>query len=290
MLVEMCVLLRDAQARSYAVGSFDAPSLETAYGILEAAQAEKSPVIVAVPENFMNLCPFEEYIGAVRRCAEPLDIPVALLLDHGKSYETCIRAVKAGMTSVMFDGSSLPWEENVATTSRLVEYCRPRGVAVEGEIGQVIRAADFVADVTEIERHLTTASEAIEFARRTDVDALAIAVGTAHGQYRGTPRIHYDVIASVRNAIDVPLVLHGGSATGDEALQESIRHGIAKINIYTDMSLRAVTQVRELLNNERAYARYNDVVLQGRQAFREVAAHYMRVFGSSGKAEGVKVA
>lgn len=275
----MAELLRRAQTGSYAVGSFDVPDLETAQGVLDAALAEDSPVILAVSESFLDVCPLEPLVTALRAAADPLPIPVALLFDHGRDYANCRRAVAAGLTSVMFDGSRLSWEENVALTAQLVEECRPLGVSVEGEIGQVLRSAT----TENIERHLTRPDEAEAFARLTGVDALAIAVGTAHGQYRGEPRIHYDVISAVRRRTDVPLVLHGGSDTGDAALRECVRQGISKINIYTDLSVRALDSIGALLASGRP-VRINDALRTARDSFRKVAAHYLRVFGSAGQA------
>ena len=277
MLVPMTQLLEDAQAHRYAVGAFDVPNLESAEGVLEAAVENSSPVIVAIPEAFFKDVRFETLVHAIREEALPLRVPVAIILDHGRSYESCMRAIQAGVTSVMFDGSSLPYEENVRITRDMVKAAKAIGVSTEAEIGHVGQGAEY----EKTEEALTKPEEAVRFAAETGVEALAVAVGTAHGQYKGEPAIHYDLLSRIHEAVKLPLVLHGGSSTGDERLKQSILHGIAKVNIYTDMSAEAIARIKKLLAETPETVRINPIVQLTRQSFRDVAGHYIRLFGSA---------
>ncbi len=280
MLVPMGELLQDGLKRRYAVGAFDVCNLEMAESVLEAAVENSSPVIVAIAEAFFPLNRFETLVNCLKEQATPLRIPVALILDHGRSYESCIRALRAGVTSVMFDGSALPYEKNVAITRGVVQAAHAVGVTAEAEIGHVGQGAEY----EKTEDQLTRPDEALRFVRETGVDALAVAVGTAHGKYKGEPRIHYDLLATIYDAVQMPLVLHGGSSTGDERLKKSIEYGVAKVNIYTDMADEAKKRIKRILDEKYDKIRINDLILETRAAFKEVSAHYMQLFGSAGKA------
>jgi len=280
VLVPMGELLKDALEHKYAVGAFDVPSLETVEAVLEAAVGNSSPVIVAIPESFCRDVRFETLVGCAREQALPLKVPVAIILDHGRSYESCIRALRAGMTSVMFDGSSLPYGENVAITREVVRVAHAVGVTVEGEIGHVGQGAEYEKG----QEVLTKPEEAAQFVADTGVDALAVAVGTAHGKYKGEPKIHYDLLSTIYDTVKMPLVLHGGSSTGDERLKRSIDYGIAKVNIYTDMAEEAKRRIKKALDERWDKVRLNDLIHETRGAFKDVSGHYMQLFGSTGRA------
>jgi fructose-bisphosphate aldolase class II len=273
-------LLQDGLQRGYAVGAFDVCNLEMAESVLAAALENNSPVIVAIAEAFFPLNRFETLVNCLKEQATPLRIPVALILDHGRSYESSIRALRAGVTSVMFDGSALPYEQNVAITREVVKAAHAVGVTAEAEIGHVGQGAEY----ERTQDQLTSPDEALRFVEDTGVDALAVAVGTAHGKYKGEPKIHYDLLATIHDTVKLPLVLHGGSSTGDERLQKSIRYGVAKINIYTDMADEAKRRIKRTLDERYDKVRINDLILETRAAFKEVSAHYMQLFGSAGKA------
>lgn len=285
MLFPMGVLLKHAYAHRYALGSFDVPNLETAAAVLESAQEAQAPVIIAYPETFFPFNRPEVMIAAVRQMAEPLDIPVAIILDHGQSFESCMRAMRCGMTTVMLDASTKPLAENVALTQAVVRAAHAIGVTVEAEVGHVGRNADFSVDVSGIDKTLTRPEDAREFVQSTGVDCLAVAVGTAHGHYKGTPTIHFDLLDRINAELGIPLVLHGGSSTGDQRLQQSIQHGVAKVNIYTDMAHRAKELVEALLAEKNPAHRINDVLAVTRKGFKEVSNHYIRLFGGAGRAE-----
>jgi len=286
MLVGIDTMLPEARKGGYAVGSFNVNNMETAHAILEAAVERKSPVILAFGEGGMySLLPMGSLVAAMREMAQPLPVPVAIILDHGRTFEGEVRAIRSGATSVMFDGSVLPFAENVERTREVVKIAHAAGVAVEAEVGHVGQGADYAGIESERDQLFTKPEQAVEFVRLTGVDALAVAVGTAHGVYVGkSPELDYDRLASIREVVPVPLVLHGGSGTGDAKLAKAVENGIAKVNIYTDMGMAARDRVRAMLSEKGDKAKFIDVLLDAKAAFKEISGHYMDVFGSTGKA------
>ncbi len=283
MLVPMTEILAKAREGSYGIGSFDIVNMETCGVVLETALELRSPVIIAVPERFGELCGFENLVKAITYLAATLPIPVASILDHGRDYDSCLRAIRAGMTTVMMDGSRLPFDENVAVTREVVKAAHAAGVSVEGEVGHVGRGKHS-AEEAEDKGAYTTPEEAAEFVRLTGVDALAVSVGTAHGVYTGEPHIDFELLRAIDAVAGVPLVLHGGSSTGDERLARSVREGVRKINIFTDMSIKGVQNARAVLEKEGEATSALTLLTAVREGFREVSAHYMHLFGSVGKA------
>lgn len=284
MLVPMKTLLGPAREAGYAVGSFDVNNLEQGIGVLEAAVERRSPVILAVPEWGSNATmPMETLFAALASVAASYPVPVALILDHGRSLEAVVRAIRAGATAVMLDASTKPYEENVELTSRAAEIAHWAGVSAEGEIGHVAQGADYARIDEDRARLFTQPDQAVEFVERTGVDALAVAVGTAHGHYVGTPKLDFDLLGRLRERVPVPLVLHGGSSSGDENLRRSATLGVAKINIYTDMATAARERMAALLAQDAPKPHLGRLLVEAKQAFKEVAAHYMDVFGSAGR-------
>lgn len=279
MLVPMSAILGHARAEGYGVGAFDVPNLETATAVLEAAQQLNSPVIIAVPPSVLAFQHFEVFVHGIRMLADPLDVPVAIILDHGQSYEICMRAIKAGMTAVMFDGSKLPFEENVRITKEIVKVAHSLNVSVEAEVGHV-GSGDMTPE--QIANLLTDPEKAAQFVEQTGVDCLAVAVGTIHGHYRGEPQIRFELIEKIATLTQIPLVLHGGSSTGEQNLRKAIECGINKINVFSDMSAEAVDRMKSLLSSN-ARPRINDVLLSARDGFGKVSGYYMKLFGSNGK-------
>jgi len=279
MLVTLSELLAAAQSGGYAVGAFDLVSLETGQALLEAAEACQSPIILMIGPEAGSLLPYHLWMPALRDMAIHSPIPAAILLDHGPSYESARQAIEAGATGVMYDGSLVSWEENVRVTSQIVALAHKHGVSVEAEIGCVGEAKDFVDAPPE--STLTDPAQAADFVERTGVDALAVAIGTAHGVYRGTPRLDFERLERIRRRVSVPLVLHGGSRTPPADLKRCIELGITKINIYTDLVQRAAQHLRASLDR-------NDDILEWLRAinlgFREVAIEYLELFGCAGKA------
>jgi len=284
MLVTMNALLTPARAEGYAVGAFDVNNLELAIGVLEAAVEKRSPVILAVPEWGTNAAlPMETLFAALARLADAYPVPVALILDHGRSLEAVVRAIRAGATAVMLDASTKPYEENVALTLQAAQIAHWAGVSAEGEIGHVAQGADYARIEEDRQRLFTQPDQAVEFVERTGVDALAVAVGTAHGHYVGTPRLDFDLLARLRERVPVPMVLHGGSSSGDDNLHRAATLGVAKINIYTDMATAARQRMQAILLEDPKKVHFGRVLVEAKLAFKEVSAHYMDVFGSTGR-------
>ena len=244
-LVTMNELLPAARKEKRAVGAFNVANYETALAVMKAAEAEKSPVIIQVYDRLFDSCKAADIAGMLLRLALRSNQPIALHLDHGSRLEHVAVALHAGYTSVMFDGSRLPFEENVAKTKLAAVLAHAAGCSVEGEIGHVAQGD---------ETALTVVSEAVDFAKQTGVDALAVSIGTAHGYYKATPKIDVERCREISEALpNLPLVLHGGSGTPLEDVRAVIRSGIAKVNIateYMDTYLKSSRAELEKLNGK----------------------------------------
>ena len=235
MLVNLNDVLKPAQKEHYGVGLFNAVNLEMLNAIMDAAEALRAPVIIGTAEILLGAASLPEEAAMVKSRAERSDVPVVLHYDHGLTFEKCIEAMRLGFTSVMYDCSTASYEENVQRVAEMVKIAHSIGVTVEGELGHVgdnegsgklARPSDYYTDP----------AVAADFVERTHVDALAIAVGNAHGDYKFPPKLDFERISEIASAVDVPLVLHGGSGLSDEDFREAIRRGIAKVNIFTDIS------------------------------------------------------
>lgn len=225
-------VLIPARKGQYGVGAYDYTNMEMLQGILAAAEETKTPVIVQYPHIEEEL--FWEEIEAVAamsiELAKKATVPVCIHLDHGRTVEACKKCADLGFTSVMIDGSSQSYAENVALTKEVVDYCKPLGVDVEAEIGHVGQGEDIATCA------YTDVAEAKRFAEETGVDALAISIGNAHGAYKAVPKINYEILKEIEKALDIPLVLHGGSGIPEEDFKKIIKLGIAKINIFTELT------------------------------------------------------
>ena len=231
-LVSLNEILVPARKEKYGVGAYDYVNLEMLQGILDAAEETKTPVILQFPhiEEEAFWAEIEAVTAMTLELAKKATVPVCVHLDHGRTVEACKKCADLGFTSVMIDGSSLPYEENLALTKEVVEYCKPLGVDVEAEIGHVGQGDDISSCA------YTDVEEAKSFAAETGVDALAVSIGNAHGAYKAEPRINYEILSQIEDAISIPLVLHGGSGISDEDFKKIIKHGLAKINIFTELT------------------------------------------------------
>ena len=277
-------ITRDALRRRYAVGAFNCLSVENVMGAVAAAEELHSPIILQLAEVQFPEAPMELMAPVFLRAARDAKVPVAVHLDHGRSIETCIRAVREGFTSVMFDGAELPFEENAEQTRLVVRLAHAAGVDVEAELGRVgdtgfggegtaAAAADVFTDVEESAR----------FIARTGTDALAIAIGNLHGRYTATPRLNIARLREIHARNAVPLVLHGGSGTSEEDFKACIRNGICKINVATAIQIAAAEAVAEYLarGGSPGYIGIKRRIIEASQ--RAVAEH-IRLFESDGKA------
>lgn len=243
MLVNLNDVLIQAKKSGYAVGAFNVYNMETVEVVFDAAASLDIPVIIAFGEKYSNINNINLIAKCVHELANKTQIPIVLHLDHCKSEDLIIQAIRAGFTSVMYDGSSMSNYDNIKNTSKVVKIAHAAGVTVEAELGY-IPAEDSGELVPEDQ--LTKPEEAKEFVEKTDCDALAIAVGTIHGNYIGKPKIFHDRLKEIAKVISVPLVLHGGSGNTEEDIILAINEGISKININTEISNAAVKQLREI--------------------------------------------
>lgn len=282
-LVSMKEMLIKAKAEGYAVGQFNLNNLEFTQAILQAAEAEKSPVILGVSEGAARyMGGFKTVVKMVEGLLEDykITVPVAIHLDHGSSFEKCKEAIDAGFTSVMIDASHHPFEENVATTSQVVEYAHSKGVSVEAELGTVGGQEDDVSGSI----IYADPAECKELVERTGIDCLAPALGSVHGPYKGEPKLGYKEMEEIGNATGLPLVLHGGTGIPTHDIQKSISLGTAKINVNTENQIASAKAVRETLAakpNEYDPRKY---LGPARDAIKETVMGKMREFGSSGRA------
>ncbi len=230
MLYNMKTLLDKARLGSWAVGSFSVSNMEMVLGILKAAEETQSPVILQIAEVRLKQSPLEIIGPLMVAAAKNAKVPVAVHFDHGLSIEKIKQALEIGFTSVMFDGSHLPLEENIEKTKQTVALAKQYGAAVEAEIGCVGGSEDGSEDIA---TNCTSPAQAVEFVEKTNVDALAIAIGNAHGNYKETPHLRFDILEEIKTKVDVPLVLHGGTGILPEEFIRCRENGIKKINIAT---------------------------------------------------------
>ncbi|MHB1295886.1 MAG: class II fructose-bisphosphate aldolase [Anaerolineae bacterium] len=280
-LVSMLGELIKAQAGGYALPCFDTFEMLGAEGVIQALEDGRSPGIVALYAQWIQKPNAPAFAALIRKLAEQSQAPVALLLDHGGSFEDCIRALACGCTDVMFDGSKLPLEENTATTRLVVRAAHAAGASVEAELGHVGTGAEY-AEFGSLRKGFTDPDVAARFVEETGVDALAVAIGTAHGLYAGTPQIDLDLLQAIRRRVHVPLVMHGGSGLSTEQFQGAVACGITKINIFTDLGMTAAARVVQEAGAQGAsYFTLTDAL---RDAFRQRCGYYVETFGSTGKA------
>lgn len=243
MLVNMNEVLYPAKKDKYAVGLFNAVNLELARGIIAAAESTGSPIIMGTAEVLFPYGPLEEVSYYLIPMAKKAKVPVVIHLDHGLKKETCIKALELGFSSIMYDCSVDPYEENVRKVKEMADIAHSYGATIEGELGHVGDNEGSVEGNSHFEdptKYYTDPKQAKDFVQRTGVDALAIAVGTAHGAYKLPPKLDFERIRTIARTIDVPLVLHGGSGLTNQDFQQAIHDGISKINIFTDINVAAV--------------------------------------------------
>ncbi len=234
MLVNFNEILRDAKAKKYAVGLFNTTDSDMLQAVIEAAEETKSPVIIGTAEVLLPYGELKLIAPSVIAAAKRASVPVVVHYDHGLTFPRCMEALKLGFSSVMFDGSAGDYAKNIADTAEIVKICHGFGASVEGEIGHVGQASSCDNDVT---AGYTKVEEACDYIAKTGVDALAIAIGTAHGAYKSKPKLDLVRLSEIAAATDVPLVLHGGSGLTDDDFRNAIANGISKVNIFTDLCL-----------------------------------------------------
>lgn len=280
MLVNMNEVLLPAREGRYAVGLFNAVNLELARGILAAAQRTGSPVIMGTAEVLFPYGPLEEVSYYLIPMAKKTGVPVVIHLDHGLKKETCLKALDLGFTSIMYDCSTDDYDTNVEKVREMAEIAHSRGATIEGELGHVGDNTD--AAEADPSFFYTDPGQARDFVEKTRVDALAVAVGTAHGAYKLPPKLDFDRIRAIKEQAKVPLVLHGGSGLTDEDFRKAIRAGISKINIFTDINVAAVRGARQhFVSDDKGLT---ELIPAAVEAVERETAKKMELFGSCGRA------
>ena len=262
MLVTLKELLDQAKVEHKAVGAFNGTTLEAIRGIIQAAEELNAPVILQHAQSHDDLIDLEEIGPVMKYYAERAKVPVALHLDHGSSFERCVQALRLGFTSVMLDASTLPFEENIAKVKTVVEKAQKYGATVEAELGLVGGSEDGSCDHG---IRCTDPDDAVVYARETGIDALAVAIGNAHGNYPVAPTLAFDVLEKIHEKVDIPLVLHGGSGITDKDFQRAISLGIRKVNIATASfnSLTAHVEKYMASTDKHNFFDLNEAMVQG---------------------------
>ncbi|MCI5773479.1 MAG: class II fructose-bisphosphate aldolase [Erysipelotrichaceae bacterium] len=274
-------LLNHAHKNNYAVIAANCVNYELAKAIIETADEFDSPIIVNIAQGQIRNHADPEVVGMmVRAFAARTRVPVALNLDHGEDMEYVFRAYRAGFSGLMIDASSKSFEDNVAITKKVVELARVSNIGVEAELGHVGQA---VNGDGQDEDFYTNVEDAVRFVKDTGVDALAVAVGTAHGAYpKGRiPKIDFERLTKLKKALDMPLVLHGGSGSGDENIKKAVSCGINKINVWTDISIACDNAAKNKLETQES-SNFMRVMMDVEQAIKKVLGHYFEIAGSKG--------
>ena len=285
MLVNMNQVLLPAKRGKYAVGLFNAVNLELARGIIAAAESTRSPVIMGTAEVLLPYGPLEEVSYYLIPMAKKASVPVVIHLDHGLKKETCIKALELGFSSIMYDCSTDTYEENVRKVKEMADIAHSYGATIEGELGHVgdnEGSAEGNSHLHNPADFYTDPAMAKDFVDKTGVDALAIAVGTAHGAYKLPPKLDFERIRTIAHTVDVPLVLHGGSGLTDMDFKRAIQEGISKVNIFTDINIAAVEA--EFKKFEYMSKGIIDLIPAAVEAVKQETIKKMQLFSSTGKA------
>ena len=277
MLVNLDYVLKRAQKEKYAVGLFNTTDTDMLEAVISAAEELNAPVIVGTAEVLLPYGELSLIAPSIIERAKNASVPVVLHYDHGLTFERCMEALKLGFTSVMFDGSAKSYDENIAYTKEIVKIAHAFGATVEGEIGHVGEAAKEDNLLTDM---YTTVKEAKDYISATGVDALAVAIGSAHGVYKKKPMLNIERLKEIKKETDVPLVLHGGSGLSDDDFRNTVKEGIAKVNIFTDLCLAGEKAMKEGIKNGSGYLEIRNLKVN---AIKKAVAEKIKLFGSAGK-------
>lgn len=277
MLVNLNEVLKKAQKEKYAVGLFNTTDTDMLQAVIEAAEESRSPVILGTAEVLLPYGELKLIAPSVIAAAKRASVPVVVHYDHGLTFERCLEALQLGFSSVMFDGSAKAYGQNIEETKEIVKIAHAFGASVEGEIGHVGEAAQ--GDES-LENMYTTVAEAKEYLENTGVDALAVAIGSAHGVYKKKPKLNIERLKEIADAVSVPLVLHGGSGLSDGDFKNTIREGIAKVNIFTDLCLAGERAMKDGAEKKLGYLETRNLKVE---YIKEAVKHKMSLFGSVNK-------
>lgn len=274
MLVNLNDVLLDAQKNKYAVGLFNTIDTDMLEAVISAAEELRSPVIIGTAEVLLPYGELQLIAPSIISAAKRATVPVVVHYDHGLTFDRCMEALKLGFSSIMFDGSAGAEEDNLKNTREMVKIAHSMGATVEGEIGHVGEANNNDNEACDM---YTTPEEAVAFVKETGVDALAVAIGTAHGAYKSKPQLDIERLKEIRSALDTPLVLHGGSGLSDDDFKNTIKSGIAKVNIFTDLCVAGLNAVK---NGDDPYLEIRN---QKVEAIKQAVIEKMFLFGSNGR-------
>ena len=278
MLVTMKEILDHAKRGGYGVTAPNVQSEDTVRAVIEVAEKYNAPMIIDVNAFIHPDLPW--FIHMIRGLASAASVPIAINLDHGRSYEDIMLGINSGFTSVMVDRSKLSYEENVAQTKEVVKMCKPLGISVEAELGHVGMGNNYEVDGV---NNLTDPEEAAKFVEETGIDCLAVAIGTAHGRYKGTPHIDFERLEQIVQACgDTPLVLHGGSGTGDENLRKAVKTGIQKVNLATELIVAGKEELEEFIKDPN-FDKWQ-LIPTFKRGYMNRLGHYVELFDQAGKA------
>lgn len=281
MLVNMNDILLPAKEGKYGVGFFNAVNVEMARAIIETAEELKAPVMIGTAEVLLPAMELDLVANYLIPMAKKATVPVCVHYDHGLTFERCMQAIKLGFTSVMYDCSTAPYEENITKVAEMVKICHAMGVTVEAELGHVGDNAGS-GKLTNPEDYFTDPDTAVDYVKRTGVDSLAVAVGNAHGDYAFPPKLDFDRIQIISDKTNLPLVLHGGSGLADADFKNAVRLGVSKINIFTDIDKAGKAGVESgIAAGERTMM---GLIPYEIKAMKEVVAEKIKLFGSEGRA------
>ena len=278
MLVNLNDVLPKAQKGNYAVGLFNTTDTDMLEAVISAAEEMRAPVIIGTAEVLLPNGELKLIAPSIIAAAKRATVPVVVHYDHGLTFDRCVEALQLGFSSIMFDGSANDEAENLKQTAEMVKIAHSMGVSVEGEIGHVGQAA--TGDGNDSDMY-TTPDEAVNFVKATGVDALAIAIGTAHGAYKTKPKLDIGRLSEIRAALDTPLVLHGGSGLSDDDFRNTIKNGIAKVNIFTDLCNAGEKAMRQGLEEGKAYLDIRNMKVE---EIKNAVKRKIELFGCAGKA------
>lgn len=282
MLVNMREILKEAQSGQYAVGFFNAVNVEMARAVIETAEEMRSPVIVGTAEVLLPTMPLERVAEYLIPMASKASVPVAVHYDHGLTFDKCMEALKLGFSSVMYDCSTASYEENLSSVAEMVKICHAMGATVEGELGHV-GDNEGAGKLSNPSDYFTDPDVALDFIDRTGVDALAVAVGNAHGDYKFPPKLDFDRISDIAKITGTPLVLHGGSGLADNDFREAVRRGICKVNIFTDLDKAGKAGIEKGLHV--GQNTLMNLIPYAIDAMKSVVREKITLFGTAGKAD-----
>ena len=278
MLVNLNDILKDAQKNKYGVGLFNTTDTDMLEAVISTAEELRAPVIIGTAEVLLPAGELKLIAPSILAAAKRASVPVVVHYDHGLTFDRCMEALSLGFSSVMFDGSAGNYAENIRDTREIVKIAHSFGASVEGEIGHVGEASAKDNDAADL---YTKVEEALDYANQTGVDALAVSIGTAHGAYKSKPKLDLCRLSEIHNALEIPLVLHGGSGLTDDDFRNSIANGISKVNIFTDLCLAGNRAMKAGLEEGISYL---DIRNRKVALMKEEVKKKMLVFGCAGKA------